>query len=119
MLWLRDLGAIVEGRHGTWYFALMVLALSAASNLAQYLITGSPKFGGMSGVVYGLLGYVWIRGKFDPLSGLFLHQVTVIFMLIWFAAGFAGVVGNMANWAHAGGLLLGMAWGYISAQQRR
>ena len=81
--WLRDLGSMIEERQSTRRLALLVFTISAASNLAQYLVSG-PRFGGMSGVVYGLLGYIWIRGKFDPSSGLFLHPTTVQMMLIWF-----------------------------------
>jgi GlpG protein len=73
----------------------------------------------MSGVVYGLLGYVWIRGKFDPASGLYLHRSTVIMMLIWLVAGFARVLGPIANYAHLGGLLIGMAWGWLSSLKYR
>jgi GlpG protein len=116
LLWLRDLGGMVEIRHGWWGLLRMVLVLSAVSNLVQYFL-GGPVFGGMSGVVYGLLGYVWLRGKFDPASGFFLHSITVAMMIGWFVLGFSGILGPIANWAHAGGLVTGMAWGYLASQR--
>src|SRR5690349_15431451 len=46
MMCLWDLGRLIEGKKGPWFFGGMVLALGIPSNLAQYLITGSPFFGG-------------------------------------------------------------------------
>ncbi len=113
MWWLRDLGSMVEGRQNSRVLAVLVVGLAAVSNLAQYWMAG-PAFGGMSGVVYGLLGYIWIRGKFDPGSGLSLHPTTVQMMIIWLVIGFSGFL-NMANYAHLGGLAMGMAWGWLSS----
>jgi GlpG protein len=118
MLWLRDLGSMIEARQSTWYLAVLALAIAAVSNVAQYLVSG-PVFGGMSGVVYGLLGYIWIRGKFDPASGLFVHQSTVTMMVIWFFLCYTGLLGSIANTAHAVGLVMGMAWGYLSSLKYR
>ncbi len=118
MLWLKDLGGMIERVHGTLKLALMVLAISAAANLAQYLMAG-PRFGGMSGVVYGLLGYIWIRGKMDPGCGLFLHKSTWLMMLIWYGACWTGLMGPIANWAHTAGLLMGLAWGAAAAKIAR
>lgn len=118
MMWLKDLGGIIEGKHSGWYLALQVFVIGALSNVAQYLVSG-PSFGGMSGVVYGLLGYVWIRGKFDPGSGLYLHRTIVIWMIGWFVLCLTGLIGNVANTAHAAGLVVGMAWGFLTAQFSR
>lgn len=118
MLWLRDLGSMIEARQSTARLALLVAAVAAVSNFAQYYVNG-PVFGGMSGVVYGLLGYVWIRGKLDPGSGLFLHPSTVVMMLAWFVLCYTPlltpITGHVANTAHAAGLLLGMTWGFLSS----
>ena len=114
MMWLHDLGSMIEARQGALRLALLVFLIAGFSNLGQYPVSG-PVFGGMSGVVYGLLGYVWMRGKFDPASGLALHQSTVLMMLIWFFACLAGFVGQVANTAHAVGLVMGMVWGYVSS----
>ncbi len=122
MLWLRDLGGMVERVRGTARFGLLVLALALASNLAQFYWHG-PGFGGMSGVVYGLLGYVWMKGRFDRASGLFVHQSTVNFMVGWMVLGFTGLlsqyIGSMANLAHLAGLAAGVALGFASAQMAR
>jgi GlpG protein len=118
MLWLRDLGSMIEARQGALTLGLLVLVLAGLSNVGQYYVSG-PVFGGMSGVVYGLLGYVWIRGKMDPGSGLFLHPSTVQMMLVWFVICFSGLLGPVANTAHAVGLALGMAWGYLSSVLRQ
>ncbi len=114
MMWLKDLGTQIEFRQGSIYFLFLVLVIAAGSNIAQYAVSG-PSFGGMSGVVYGLLGYIWMRGKHDPASGLFLQRNIVIFMIVWFFICLVGLVGNIANVAHGAGLVIGMAWGYISA----
>jgi membrane associated rhomboid family serine protease len=118
MLWLKDLGSMIEARQGSGFLTIMVLVTAIASNLAQFLAVG-PDFGGMSGVVYALMGYIWIRGKLDPGSGLFLHPSTVMMMIIWFFVCWTGAVGHVANFAHAGGLLAGMAWGGLSGVRHR
>ena len=69
----------------------------------------------MSGVNYGLFGYIWMKGKFDPGDGLELNPTTITILLAWFVICFTGVFGNIANGAHAGGLAVGAAWGYLSA----
>jgi GlpG protein len=118
MLWLRDLGSMIEGRQSWWLLAILVVIIAACSNLAQFYF-GGPMFGGMSGVVYGLLGYVWMRGKFDPGSGLYLHPSTVTMMIIWFFACFTPIIPNIANATHTVGLVMGMAWGYLSSLRHR
>jgi len=118
MLWMRDLGSMVEARQTPWHLVLLVIIIGALSNLAQFYFNG-PKFGGMSGVVYGLIGYIWIRGKLDPGSGLFLHRYTWISSLVWFFACLVNIIPQVANAAHAAGLVLGLAWGYLSSLGRK
>jgi GlpG protein len=116
MLWLRDLGSLIEARDGTWKLLLLVVVIGVLSNFGQYLI-GGPAFGGMSGVVYGLFGYVWIRGKLDPSSGFFLTDQTIMIMVGWFVMCLVGFVGNVANGAHGVGLATGMAFGWLAARK--
>lgn len=118
MMWLWDLGRLVETVKGSLYLLGFVLATGIASNVAQYAIQG-PGFGGMSGVVYALLGYVWMQGKFNPRFGFEIHKSTVIMMLGWYVLCWTGLAGPIANWAHTAGLLLGVAWGYLDARRAR
>jgi GlpG protein len=115
MLWLHNLGGMLERRFGFWQLALLVLVIAAASNFGQY-VASSPNFGGMSGVVYGLLGYIWMRAKFDPASGLYLPQSTVVMMVIWYFLCFTPVLPHIANTAHTVGFGLGIAWGFVAAR---
>ena len=114
MMWLLDLGSMIEGRESTGRMGLLVVALAVASNFGQYLMFNAY-FSGMSRVVFGLLGYVWMKGKFDPASGMFLHPHTVAMMLIWFFLCLFGVIPNIANGAHAVGLALGVLWGFLAS----
>jgi len=115
MLWLRDLGSMIEARQRSWLLLLLVLGTAGTSNFGQYLVTG-PTFGGMSGVVYGLLGYIWMQGKFNPAAKLSLEPQTVLLMIVWFFLCLAGLVGPVANMAHAVGLGVGIAWGFLAAR---
>ena len=113
MYWLYILGIQVEVLKGTVRFGLIVLAIAVISNLAQFFIGGGPNFYGMSGVVFGILGYIWIKQQYEPASGFQLQSFTFFFLIIFMVIGFLGVIGNIANWAHLGGLLSGMAIAYI------
>jgi len=114
MLWLRDLGSMIEARQNSLVLGMLVVVIGVCSNLGQFYAV-HPLFGGMSGVVYGLMGYIWIRGKCDPGSGLFLHPTTVWMMLIWYFLCWSGFVCNVANIAHTVGLVMGIAWGWVSS----
>lgn len=118
LLWLRDLGRVIEARHGTRYLALFVAVAAALPNILQYELGQSPRFGGMSGVVYGLLGLIWLRGKLEPRVGYGLPRSTFQFMLIWLAFGFFPNSG-VANWCHVGGILVGLAWAYLASKLSR
>lgn len=119
MLWLKDLGNLIETKiKGSVNFLIMVLVIAAISNVGQFLASG-PSFGGMSGVVYGLLGYLWIYGKFHPSAQIRLNPKIVQFMIIWFVLCLfltKTQTLHIANTAHGVGAVVGMAWGYIAAQ---
>ena len=78
-------------------------------------MSGPGYVGGMSGVVYGLAGYVWLRGKYDRASGLYLDAQSVQWLLIWLVVCYTGLLGRVANTAHLTGLIIGVVWGRVSA----
>jgi len=112
MYWLYYLGSQIENIQGIKSYVWLILALAIIPNVCQFYATG-PSFGGMSGVNYGLMGYIWIREKFDPNSGLHIENYIVVMMMIWFFLGLTGLIGSIANVVHGMGLVVGMVWGYI------
>ena len=116
MIWLYILGNQIEQREGGKHVLLLTVAIGIVSNTCQYL-TADSIFGGFSGVVYGLLGYVWIMSRFKPRSGYLLDNFTLIFMLVWLLMGIVGMVGGIANAAHLFGFISGVLWGLIASGQ--
>jgi membrane associated rhomboid family serine protease len=114
MMWMWDLGRLIESRRGELFYTSFVLLVGIASNIVQYGFAHSPYFGGMSGVVYGLLGYAWMQGHYGSSLGFALNKSTVVMMLGWFVLCWTGLLGPIANWAHTAGLLIGVAWGYAT-----
>lgn len=110
MMWLNFLGPQIETRKGSWFLALLVLATAIPSNLAQFYVSG-PNFAGMSGVIFGLFGYIWMKERFQPEEGLYVGTNNVLLMIVWFFICMTGWVGPIANTAHGVGLALGMAFG--------
>ena len=128
LMWLHDLGRTIEGRWRTRQFALLVALIALFSNAAQFAVNwdftngihvGNALSGGMSGVVYGLFGYVWIRGRLDPSLGLRLDPQTVVLMLGWLVFCMTGLMGHIGNTAHLVGLLVGIAAGFAGARLAR
>jgi len=101
------LGGMIERVRGSWRLLLGVLLIAVISNAAQYVVAG-PRFGGASGVVYGLFGYVWLTGYFDPSSGLQVSRQSTIVMVVWLFLCTTGSVGPVANVCHFTGLGMGL-----------
>lgn len=119
MWMLVDIGFVLEWRLRPLRYIGLVVATAVFSNAAQYLIQGSPYFGGMSGVLYGLFGYAWVRGHVDSTFGLAIPNSTVVALFVWMVLGFTGTLGNVANFAHLGGLVSGAALGALAAVAAR
>jgi GlpG protein len=119
LVWLLDLGSAIENREGTGRLGLLFVVIAIVSNFAQTWLVG-PVFCGISGVLFGLAGYRWMKGKFDPGSGLGLHPYTVVLMMVFFIFGLGGLFTrifgiSMGNGAHAAGLAMGIGWGFLSS----
>jgi len=110
MMWLWQFGVALEMRFRSMRFLALVLAVAAISNLTQGLWSGT-NFGGMSGVNYGLFGFLFLRSKLHPSPGFVLNSQTVSMMLIWLVVCFTGAVGPVANAAHLAGFLGGAVIG--------
>ena len=65
-LWLWELGTRVERAMGSAQLLGLFTVIALVSNTAQYLFGGPGIFGGMSGVVYGLLGFSWVGARLNP-----------------------------------------------------
>ncbi len=118
MIWLYQLGTLIESISGSRRMLQLFLVSAAFSNTLQYVMAG-PDFGGMSGVIYALLCYAWGMDRWEAGSRYFIDKGTFGFMIVWFVLCFAGVFGPVANYAHLGGLLVGLAWAYAEAKLSR
>jgi GlpG protein len=110
---------LIEFRRGTMRLAALVLVSAIASNLGQYLYMerlepGEPQlFGGISGVICALFGYIWMKGMYEPEQGMILHPNSVTVVLLWLGLCMTGLVGPIANAAHVVGLVVGVAAGVL------
>ncbi len=124
-LWVWELARRYEFLYGSRALIIFTLLLGVFSNAAQYLsiIIFEDKlslFGGLSGVIYGYIGYIWMRQKFAPNPLLAINPSVIIFMLLWLALCLTGFIdffisGSVANAAHLSGLLAGVACGLYSS----
>ena len=112
LLWWWSLGKQIEITFGLSSLLMLFVFSAVVSNVAQLLVSG-PNFGGLSGVVYALVGCVWWLGWLKPSWGLSLPKPIVVFLLVWLVVGYLDILPvHMANTAHAVGLICGclFAW---------
>ncbi|MCB1676828.1 MAG: rhomboid family intramembrane serine protease [Halioglobus sp.] len=117
-LWLWELGSKVERVMGRLNMALLFLVIALVSNVSQFAFGGPALFGGMSGVVYGLLGFSWVAPLLQPRWPIRPTPALMLFMIGWLVVCMTGLVelagfGAIANAAHLGGLLCGGALGGV------
>lgn len=117
-LWWWELGGSIEKRFSKSMLFGILFISALISNVAQFLVSG-PFFGGLSGVVYALVGFVWWSGWLMPEKGLGLSKNIIGFMLVWMLIGFANLLPvNMANTAHLLGLISGCGLAWIVAKRK-
>jgi GlpG protein len=102
------LGGLTERVRGSRTLIGLFFITALVGNVAQLYLTG-PAFGGMSGVVSGVFGYMWIKGVMEPESGVALPPHFVFIMIAFLLFATTGVIGRIAHGAHFGGLAAGMA----------
>lgn len=117
LLWWWSLGKQIEQSFGVSSLLLLFLFSAIVSNVAQLLITG-PNFGGLSGVVYALVGCVWWLGWLKPAWGISLPKPIVGFLLVWLVVGYLDILPiHMANTAHTVGLICGCLFAWFLASR--
>jgi GlpG protein len=115
MLWFKDLGYLIEHRFGQKDLITLVIISGIVSNLLQYFVSG-PSFGGMSGVLYAMLGFVWVYKKLYNEFDYALPARDIKIMIGWLFLCMTGFLGPIANTAHAGGLFVGMLFAVFKGQ---
>ena len=118
MFALYTLAGIVE-QHGNWKILAGVLFLSGAiPNLVIPLIPitwgGTPYGIGISGSIFGLIGFMWAVQKINPRSP-YPFQMQWFYMAIGILVfGILVPNLNLDNWGHGLGLLIGIGVAYLS-----
>jgi GlpG protein len=117
-LWCWELGRRIERALGSLNLLGLFLVIAAVSNTAQQAVSGPVLFGGLSGVVYGWLGFAWTAGRLNPRwRELTPSTGIMLFMVGWLLVCLVGIVDvlgfSVANAAHVGGLLSGAVLGML------
>ncbi|HET8731622.1 MAG TPA: rhomboid family intramembrane serine protease GlpG [Moraxellaceae bacterium] len=125
LLWWWELGGIVERVHSTIRLLAVSLVVALVSNAAQSLTYGAD-FGGLSAVIYGLMGYLWLYPVTDPGAPYRLRGGIVAFLLGWLVIGYTGLLDvlfgvHVSNNGHLAGLVtgavLGLLLGWVNYRQ--
>ena len=119
-LMLLEIGRRIEIAQGSRCLFFLVMICALASNLTQFFVDPGNIFGGMSGVIYALIGYGWLYQRLKPAAGIDMPAGLMTMMLFWLVLCFSGLItmagmGEIANAAHVGGLLSGLvlAWLFV------
>lgn len=107
MMWFKDLGYLIEFNFGKYFFILFVALTGIFSNVCQYLVNG-PQFGGMSGVLYAMLGFIWVYKSLHDDFEYAIPRFDLGMMIGWYFLCLTGMLGPIANTAHGSGLVIGM-----------
>ena len=117
-LWVYILGTRIENLEGFKKLILLIIFSGSLSNFAESAASGAIIFGGLSGCVYGLLGYCYIKESIQKRFSFGMPPAIYIFMIVWLALGYLDILnlfgfGKIANIAHLTGLICGISFALI------
>ena len=110
----------VETTWSTVRLGVLVIGIALIAHQCQILFT--PNLGGhiglgggLSGVVFGLFGYLWMKSRYDRRSAVYMSDMTVVMMIGFLFLCMTPLMSfmNVANVAHVTGLLAGMAFAFV------
>lgn len=116
LYWLAVFGSRVEEAFGSLRTAGLLLIFAIGSTLAEYALADGGV--GLSGIGYGLFGFLWVLGKRDHRFADAISSQTTQLFIGWFFLCLALTytdVWKVANVAHAAGAGFGALAGLIMA----
>ncbi|NLW85358.1 MAG: rhomboid family intramembrane serine protease [Planctomycetes bacterium] len=117
VFWIWILGTFLELRLRPLKTALIYVILACGSAAAQIAISRSGV--GLSGLIYGLFGMLWMLGRVNEDFRIIQPSTFVVFVGWFLACIVLSATGLMivANAAHGGGMLLGVLMGLVLGQR--
>jgi membrane associated rhomboid family serine protease len=121
LYWLWVFGVLVEETFGSLRMAGLVLALGVGSSVAEHAVSGGGV--GLSGVNYGLFGFLWVLSRHDERFWDAVDSQVVALLVGWFflciVLTYTKVMA-VGNVAHGVGAALGILVGFaVSTEGRR
>ncbi|THA10313.1 rhomboid family intramembrane serine protease [Rodentibacter pneumotropicus] len=114
--WFWLFGSVIERYFGGRKLFFIFLVSAMVSGIVQNYFSGAGFFG-LSGVVYAVLGYVFVVDK--PNANIFnLPKGFFTMLLVGLIFGFISPLFDIyiGNAAHVSGLLVGLLWGFIDSK---
>lgn len=123
--WALTLGTVLEAWLGPALFFALFALLAYVSSLTEFVWSNYEQLQssmvGMSGVVYGLFGFLWAGARWRSEFRYVANPQNVQLMMAWFFACIfftnAGVL-PVANVAHGAGLVMGGLVGFAACDPR-
>ncbi|MEZ6090475.1 MAG: rhomboid family intramembrane serine protease [Pirellulaceae bacterium] len=125
MLALFFLGGVIERLQSPKSLAGLIVFTGVIAIVVQALfpekLGGSPFVVGISGAIYGLFGYLWVRPILQPSFPNVMPSSTVMLMLLFMVIFIVMPRGSMgghaiANVAHVAGLFAGIACAFVATR---
>jgi len=125
--WLLIFGAALENRLGSYRTLGLIVLLGYVSMLPEYAIGSFHRkqpimIVGLSGVVYGLFGILWIGRRWRPEFDAVCSPQTAQILLAWFFLCIVLTYADymlVANIAHGAGFIFGVLYGQAAFNPRR
>lgn len=113
MIWFYQFGTIIERSDSSKILLSLILVAAIISNITQAVFS-TALFGGMSGVVYALLGYLLAMNKANPsYRGKIANNIAYV-LIIFMVVAALGLLGHgIANAAHLSGFIVGIIFAMI------
>ena len=119
LYWTMVFGVKIESVFGSAHTFAILLFLAAGSGVAEYALAIGGV--GLSGVVYGLFGLLWVLSRHDSRFRGAVDQQTVVLLVGWFflciVLTYTGAMA-VANVTHGAGAGLGMLLGWTIAEKK-